>query len=72
MNPDPLRAPGTDEPTARELEVLTAVCREGTKGAAHRLGIAPSTVRNTLVRIRARLGVSTTVAAVYVLRDRLP
>ena len=61
------------EPTARELEVLVAFCTEqGTKGAARRLGIAPRTVVNHLVALRKRLGVKTTVAAVYLLRERLP
>jgi len=65
--------PGTEEVSARELEVLAAWCvEEGTKGAATRLGITRSTVRSHLDRIRAKLGVSTTSAAVYALRDRLP
>ena len=60
------------EPTQRELEVLVAYCRfEGQKGAAEHLGIAKSTVRNHLENVRTRLGVKTTAAAVYLLRDRL-
>lgn len=70
MSPTP--ATGT-EPTDRELEVLVAYCKaEGVKGAAQYLGTSPSTVRNQLANIRSRLGVTTTAAAVYLVRDRLP
>lgn len=60
------------EPTEREIEVVTAYCRqEGAKGAAVHLGLSLSTVKGTLANVRAKLGVSTTAAAVYRLRDRL-
>lgn len=60
-------------PTDRELEVLLAVCvAGGTKAAAHQLGISVSTVKNHMTNLHHRLGVSTTAAAVYALRKRLP
>lgn len=59
--------------TDREMTVLIAYCKaEGVKGAADRLGISQHTVKNTLANVRSRLGVTTTAAAVYILRERLP
>ena len=64
--------PGT-EPTTRELEVLAAFAFfEGTKAAASHLGITYWTLRRHLADIRERSGVTTTAAAVYRFRDRLP
>jgi DNA-binding NarL/FixJ family response regulator len=58
--------------TEREIEVLVAYCKaEGVKGAADELGLSRHTVRNALANVRAKLGVSTSAAAVYRLRDRL-
>jgi DNA-binding NarL/FixJ family response regulator len=58
--------------TDRELEVLVVFCEaEGVKGAADRLGLSHHTVKNVLANVRAKLGVSTTAAAVYRLRERL-
>jgi DNA-binding CsgD family transcriptional regulator len=63
----------TAELSDRELEVLAAWCtQEGTKAAADHLGLSRSTVRSHLSEIREKLGVSTTAAAVYLVRDRLP
>jgi DNA-binding NarL/FixJ family response regulator len=51
--------------TPRQLEVLRAYAQAGSmKIAAHQLGLSPATVRATLVNIRARLGVSSSVQAV--------
>ena len=73
MRDQALTQPDPPEPTDRQLEVLVAYCQaQGEKGAAYQLGISPSTVRNTLANIRLRLGVRSTAAAVYLLRDKLP
>jgi DNA-binding CsgD family transcriptional regulator len=59
--------------TQREIEVLVAFCvSEGAKGAAAQLSVSEHTVKNHLASIRAKLGVSTTAAAVFILRERLP
>lgn len=59
-------------PTDREIEVLRAYLETGsTKGAAHRLGVHPQTVKNQLSNVRRRLGVANTAQAVAVLGLRL-
>ena len=64
----PLRA----EPTRRELEVLLAVLRGGSRSAAaHHLGISERTVEHHLTRLRRRTGLETTMQAVFVFHDRL-
>ena len=60
----------TREVTVRQLEVLRAHVRAGTKGAAYCLGLAPSTVSGHLARIRVKLDVVTTEQAVYLLTAR--
>jgi DNA-binding CsgD family transcriptional regulator len=65
--------PWLGDVTDREIEVLVAYCTaQGTKAAAKSLGISPHTVRNHLAVLRDKLGVSTTAAAVFILRERLP
>ena len=56
-------------PTARELQVLRAVCRPGAsvRSAANELGISPHTARGYLRSLYARLGVSTAAQAAYAL-----
>ncbi len=54
--------------TARQLDCVRARVATGTtKGAGHRLGLSPSTVRTHLAGVCARLGVETIEQAVYVL-----
>jgi DNA-binding NarL/FixJ family response regulator len=61
-----------DRPTSHEIEILVAFCEgQGIKGAAERLGLSRHTVRGSLANLRSKLGVTTSAAAVYVLRDRL-
>ena len=51
--------------TDRQIEILLAYARSGSyKVAARQLGIAPSTVRATLVNVRERLGVTRSIQAV--------
>ncbi len=53
-------------PTARQLEVLRAVCETGSyQAAANRLGITSHTVRNTLQGVYRRLGVRSAAGAAY-------
>lgn len=60
------------EPTQRELQVLLAFAMTGsTVAAGEKLGLVPQTVRNHLHAIHQRLGVSTSVEAVWILRSRL-
>lgn len=59
-------------PTARELEILGAYAARGSmKLTARALGISPDTVRRHLSNVRCRLGVDTTVQAIWILRDRI-
>lgn len=59
-------------PTARQLAILAAYVVEGShKGAAYRLGISESTVRNQVSRMNERIGAVSTAHAVYVLHDAL-
>lgn len=70
MSPVPPR-PGSD-PTPREMAVLRLLLETGSySGAARELSIAEATARGHVARIRSRLGVATTVQAVWALRDRL-
>ena len=58
-------------PTDRQVQTLAAVIATGSYGeAAATLGIRPRTVCNHLVGLRLRLGVETTLQAVYVLTAR--
>lgn len=64
--------PEDSEPTPRELTVLRAYAETGsTKAAGALLGIVPQTVRNHLLAIHRRLGVETSVEAVWRLRRQL-
>jgi DNA-binding CsgD family transcriptional regulator len=66
-------APPGSPLTARELEVLVAYAAgNGAKGVGAALGISIHTVRHHLEHIRSRLGVSSTAAAVFAVRDQLP
>ena len=59
------------DPTARQVEALTAVITTGTNGAAGAmLGISPRTIGVHLANLRKRLGVDTTVQATYVMTAR--
>lgn len=70
MSPRPV-APGSS-PTPAELAALQAYLDAGgVKAAAHRLGVAPSTVKNHLANVRSRVGARTTAEAVLMLADSL-
>ena len=57
--------------TPAEQRALDAVSRHGTvKGAAAALGKRPKTVEHQLAAARARLGVTTTIEAYRLIRDR--
>lgn len=59
--------------TPRELEVLAAVVTTGSeKAAAHRLGMAPPTVKRHLANARAKAGVDNTTQLVRLYADELP
>jgi DNA-binding CsgD family transcriptional regulator len=59
-------------PTRRELDCLRLYGIHGSaRIVALELGISSATVRAHLAALRARLGVETTVQAIYRLRDRL-
>lgn len=59
--------------TARELGVLAAVLETGSqKAAAHRLGLAHSTVKHHLPTARSKVGAKTTAQIVWILGPRLP
>ena len=53
--------------TPRQQQVLEAVAvADSIDVAAHRLGIAPATLKNHLTQIHVRLGVPSTTQCVYV------
>ncbi len=59
--------------TDRELAVVAAVLAAGSeKAAAHRLGLAHSTVRHHLANARSKVGATTTAQLVWILARRLP
>jgi len=59
--------------TDRELAVVAAVIATGSeKAAAHRLGLAHSTVKHHLANARAKAGATTTAQLVWILAPRLP
>ena len=59
-------------PTERELEVLRALVDEGTYAkAAHVLGCAEQTVKNSLYVFRERAGVEGNARLVYEYHDEL-
>ena len=58
--------------TDREVEVLRAYLDTGSvTDAARRMGLAPSTVKQHLLMVRIKLGVTTTAQAVERLHERL-
>ena len=60
------------DPTAAEVAALRAYLAVGSvKGAASRLGVAESTIKNHLANARSRLGAKTNAEAVFRLYDRL-
>ena len=59
--------------TDREVGVVAAVLATGSeKAAAHRLGLAHSTVKHHLANARSKVGVSTIAQLVWILAPRLP
>ncbi len=59
--------------TDRELAVVAAVLVAGSeKEAAHRLGLAHSTVKHHLANARSKVGATTTAQLVWILAPRLP
>ncbi|HUT76272.1 MAG TPA: LuxR C-terminal-related transcriptional regulator [Polyangia bacterium] len=59
--------------TDREVGVVAAVLVAGSeKAAAHRLGLAHSTVKHHLANARSKLGATTTAQLVWILAPRLP
>ena len=57
----------------RGLAVVAAVIAAGSeKAAAHRLGLAHSTVKHHLANARSKAGVTTTAQLVWILAPRLP
>ena len=59
--------------TDREVGVVAAVLLTGSeKAAAHRLGLAHSTVKHHLANARSKVGVATTAQLVWILAPRLP
>ena len=66
------RRPG-ERATDREVGVVAAVLEAGSeKAAAHRLGLAHSTVKHHLANARSRVGAETTAQLVWILAPRLP
>ena len=62
-----------DRATDRELGVVAAVLEAGSeKAAAHRLGLAHSTVKHHLANARSKVGATTTAQLVWILAPRLP
>lgn len=60
------------EPTPAEVAALRAYLAAGSvKGAAHRLGLRESTIKNHLLAARRKVGAKTTAEAVLRLYDRL-
>jgi len=59
--------------TDREVGVVAAVLATGSeKAAAHRLGLAHSTVKHHLANARSKVGAATTAQLVWILAPRLP
>ena len=59
--------------TDREVVVVAAVLVAGSeKAAAHRLGLAHSTVKHHLANARSKVGATTTAQLVWILAPRLP
>ena len=59
--------------TDREVVVVAAVLAAGSeKAAAHRLGLAHSTVKHHLANARSKVGAETTAQLVWILAPRLP
>jgi DNA-binding CsgD family transcriptional regulator len=59
--------------TDREVGVVAAVLVAGSeKAAAHRLGLAHSTVKHHLANARSKAGVATTAQLMGILAPRLP
>lgn len=59
--------------TDREVGVVAAVLVAGSeKEAAHRLGLALSTVKHHLANARSKVGATTTAQLVWILAARLP
>ncbi len=57
----------------REVGVVAAVLLAGSeKAAAHRLGLAHSTVKHHLANARSKVGAETTAQLVWILGPRLP
>ena len=71
-------SPVTNDPpisraTDREVGVVAAVLATGSeKAAAHRLGLAHSTVKHHLANARSKVGAETTAQLVWILAPRLP
>jgi len=58
--------------TDREVVVVAAVLVAGSeKAAAHRLGLAHSTVKHRLANARSKVGATTTAQLVWILAPRL-
>jgi DNA-binding NarL/FixJ family response regulator len=65
--------PAADRATEREVSVVAAVVAAGSeKAAAHRLGLAHSTVKHDLASARPKVGATTTAQLVWILAPRLP
>ena len=59
--------------TDREVVVVAAVLVAGSEtAAAHRLGLAHSTVKHHLANARSKVGAATTAQLVWILAPRLP
>jgi DNA-binding NarL/FixJ family response regulator len=59
--------------TDREVGVVAAVLVAGSeKAAAHRLGLAHSTVKHHLANARSKVGAAPTAQLVWILAPRLP
>ena len=59
--------------TEREVLVVAAVLVAGSeKAAAHRLGLAHSTVKHHMANARSKVGAETTAQLVWILAPRLP
>lgn len=59
--------------TDREVVVVAAVLVAGSeKAAAHRLGVAHSTVKHHLANARSKVAAATTAQLVWILAPRLP
>ena len=67
------RADSGARATDREVGVVAAVLAAGSeKEAAHRLGLAHSTVKHHLANARSKVGAKTTAQLVWILAGRLP